>query len=151
MLLQNLEDGLVNGSRGVIEAFRLCPVARNVLGGEQLIGPDDFEKFGGRRYEDLKWGMTLNFEGKIWKIMKFERFPEVKFMNNKKKIIMPALFERTQYRKGKKLLCFAELCFVRQSVVVAYMQLFSSERFMSEETITVAASLGSYNAQEPGL
>ena len=100
MLLQNLTDTLVNGSRGVIECFKLVPVARNVLGVEQLIGPDDRDKFQGLRFEDLKFGTTLPFNAQIWTIFKFVKYPLVKFMNNEKRIIVPSLFERFLYRQG---------------------------------------------------
>ena len=103
MLLQNfLDDGLVNGSRGVIESFKLVPVAKMIISPEKemLIGPDDHEKFPGRRWEDLKYGMIVEFEGQKWKIFKFTKYPLVKFMNNKTKIIMPSTFERNLYRVG---------------------------------------------------
>lgn len=100
MLLHNLTTTLVNGSRGVIEAFKLVPVVKNINGKERIIGPDDLDLFRGRRYEDLKWGMILEFEGYKWKIFKFTKFPFVKFMNNESKIIVPATFERNNYRQG---------------------------------------------------
>ena len=101
MLLQNITlQGLVNGSRGVIEAFKLCPVAKNIHGVEKLIGPDDHDKYPGRKFEDLKFGMKLEFEGFIWTISKFTKMPYVKFMNNTSKIITPAPFERNLYRRG---------------------------------------------------
>jgi ATP-dependent DNA helicase PIF1 len=54
MLLQNLSAKLVNGSRGVIEAFKLCPMVRDSKGEEKLIGPDDQDKYPGRRFDELK-------------------------------------------------------------------------------------------------
>jgi hypothetical protein len=101
MLLQNLVDqGLVNGSRGVIESFKLCPAAKNIHGVERLIGPDDGDKYPGRKFEDIKFGMKLEFEGFIWTIFKFTKMPYVKFMNNTSKIITPAPFERNMFRQG---------------------------------------------------
>jgi hypothetical protein len=105
MLLKNLavdsNSGLVNGSRGVIESFKLCPVAKNIHGVERLIGPDDGDKhYPGRKFEDLKFGMKLEFEGFIWTISKFTKMPYVKFMNNTSKMITPAIFERDLYRQG---------------------------------------------------
>jgi len=78
MLLQNLTDTLVNGSRGVIEAFKLCPVAKDSKGEERLSGPDESEKFPGRRFDQLKFGMTLTFERRAWKIFKFVKYPLVR-------------------------------------------------------------------------
>jgi ATP-dependent DNA helicase PIF1 len=100
MLLQNLSDDLVNGSRGVVESFKLCPMVRDSKGEVKLIGPDEQDKYPGRRFDELKWGMVMEFEGRSWKIFKFVKYPSVKFLNNKSKIILPAPFERSLYRQG---------------------------------------------------
>ena len=106
MLLQNLDidNGLVNGSRGVVEAFKLCPVAKDVINGEErLIGPDDVGKFPGCRFEDIKFHQQADFDGKIWRICRFDRYPLVRFVNNISRIIVKHTFERTLYRQGKCL------------------------------------------------
>ena len=78
MLLQNLDDKrLVNGSRGVVKAFKLAPVVRDSKGTERLIGPQDTDKYSGRHFEDLKYNMTMEFEGRSWKIFKFVKYPYV--------------------------------------------------------------------------
>jgi hypothetical protein len=62
---------LVNGSRGVIVKMHLCPVVRDLKHTqERLIRPEEHEKFPGRRYEDLKYGMKLEFERRNWTIFK---------------------------------------------------------------------------------
>lgn len=73
MLLQNMSDSktLVNGSRGVVVKMHLCPVVRdNKHTEERLIGPDERDKFPGRRYDELKYGMKLEFDKRLWTIFK---------------------------------------------------------------------------------
>jgi ATP-dependent DNA helicase PIF1 len=109
MLLQNfLDDGLVNGSRGVIDSFKLVPVAKAIASDKTaLLSPDDRDKYPGYEWKDLKYGMIVEFDGQKWKIFKFVKYPLVRFMNNKTKIITPTIFERTLYRVGtvKRLQC----------------------------------------------
>lgn len=76
MLLQNdsKNSNLVNGSRGVVVRWQLCPVVRDFKRQEErLIGPDETEKFPGRRYDELKFGMTMLFESKQWTIFKVRK------------------------------------------------------------------------------
>ena len=100
MLLQNLSEKLVNGSRGVVDKFALVPVVRDFKGEERLIGPDDTDKFPGLRFDQVKYGTTVNFEDRIWKVCRMEKYPLVKFMNNESKIILPSNFERSNFRQG---------------------------------------------------
>lgn len=103
MLVQNIspEEELINGSRGVVERFCLIPVVKNFAGSEErLLGPDDFDKYPGYTFEQLKFGMSFDFDNMTWKICKFVKYPLVKFLNNRTKIILPTTFERTLFRQG---------------------------------------------------
>ncbi len=103
MLVQNIstEEELINGSRGVVERFRLVPVVKNFEGSEeQLLGPDDSDKYPGYAFEQLKFGMSFVFDNKTWKICKFVKYPSVRFLNNRTKIILPTTFERTLFHQG---------------------------------------------------
>jgi len=44
--------------------------------------------------------MTLTFDNMTWKITKFEKYPLVRFLNNRTKIILPTTFERTMFDQG---------------------------------------------------
>eukprot|EP00980_Cylindrotheca_fusiformis_P015621 scaffold4481_cov121-Cylindrotheca_fusiformis.AAC.17 len=101
MLLQNNSKTLVNGSRGVVVKMHLCPVVRdtNKQTEERLIGPEERDKFPGRRYDELKFGMKLEFDKRSWTIFKFVKYPVVKFLQEER-IIMPSEFKRTLYRQG---------------------------------------------------
>jgi hypothetical protein len=99
-----IKQGLVNGSRGVVEAFKLVPIVKDHISGEErLVGPGDIDKFPGCRFEDLKYNQKTEFDGKIWRICRFEKYPLVRFVNNLVKIITPFAFERTHFRQGQ---CF---------------------------------------------
>jgi len=103
MLVQNIstEEELINGSRGVVERFALVPVVRDFKGEEErMLAPEDYDKFPGYSFEQLKFGMTLDFDGKTWKIYKFAKYPLVRFLNHRSRIILPTTFERTMFRQG---------------------------------------------------
>jgi hypothetical protein len=94
--------GLVNGSRGVVEKFGLVPIVTDQINKEErLIGPDDIDKFPGFRFEDLKYNMRTQFDSKIWRICRFEKYPFVRFVNNEARIITPVDFERVHFRQGR--------------------------------------------------
>jgi hypothetical protein len=98
----DIQQGLVNGSRGVVEGFKLTPVVKDngKSGEERKIGPEDMDKFQGYRFEDLKFNQRLEFDGKIWRICRFEKHPFVRFVNNVTRIITPVPFERVHFRQG---------------------------------------------------
>lgn len=102
MLVQNnRKHKLVNGSRGVVEKFRLVPVVRDFKNTEErLIGPDDTDLYPGYTFEQLKFGTTLEFENRHWKIFKFVRYPQVRFSKDQSLIMLPTKLERTVFRQG---------------------------------------------------
>lgn len=104
MLVQNIstEDELVNGSRGVVEKFVLVPVLRDFKGAEErVLSPDDTDLFPeGKTYEQLDFHTVFHFKDKTWKMCRKDKYPLVRFLNNKTKIIVPTTFERTLFRQG---------------------------------------------------
>lgn len=55
----------------------------------------------GMRFEDLKFNQKTDFDSKVWRICRFDRYPLVRFVNNVSRIIVPESFERVLYRQGK--------------------------------------------------
>jgi len=53
------------------------------------------------RFEDLKFNQKTDFDSKVWRICRFDRYPLVRFVNNISRIIVPETFERVLYRQGK--------------------------------------------------
>lgn len=98
MLLQKMSDSktLVNGSRGVVVKMHLCPVVRdNKECEERLIGPEERDKFPGRRYDELKYGMKLEFEKRLWTIFKVSKsvpcLQNCKFSTSARQFYSPCL------------------------------------------------------------
>lgn len=105
MLLKNLDLnlGLVNGSRGVIESWKCCPVLKSIINEEEeeLVGPDESTRvFPGKRFEDIKYGDRTEYKGKKWRVSRFDKYPLVRFVNNVGRILFPEVFERKLYRQG---------------------------------------------------
>ncbi|CAJ1927318.1 unnamed protein product [Cylindrotheca closterium] len=97
----NSKQQLVNGSRGVVIRFQLVPVVRdNKHTEERLMDPYDRDKFAGRRFDELKFGTTVEFDQRAWTVFKFVKFPVVRFLNNEERIILPSEFKRSLFRQG---------------------------------------------------
>eukprot|EP00529_Nitzschia_sp_RCC80_P001472 CAMPEP_0113477736 /NCGR_PEP_ID=MMETSP0014_2-20120614/20364_1 /TAXON_ID=2857 /ORGANISM="Nitzschia sp." /LENGTH=241 /DNA_ID=CAMNT_0000370845 /DNA_START=540 /DNA_END=1265 /DNA_ORIENTATION=+ /assembly_acc=CAM_ASM_000159 len=109
MVVKNLSETLVNGSRGVVTVFADVPIIKSVKKGhfkdkeQQQVLVDDvaIELFGKSSWQDVTFddvGTANN--GQTWTVACKRKFPVVEFLDGETKVITLELFDQEISGKG---------------------------------------------------